>query len=107
MKSRRITWMGHTARIGEGRGAKTVLVGKLRERDHLEDPAIDRRIIINWIFKIVLAFVGNWIDVVQNRDRWRAFVKTVVNPPISYNEGKYIDWLRTFWLLKKGTASWS
>jgi len=39
------------ARIGEGRGAKFVLVGKLRERDHLEDLAIDGRIIINWIFK--------------------------------------------------------
>jgi hypothetical protein len=30
---------------------------------------------------------GNWIDVTQNRDRWRAFVKTVMNPPIPYNAG--------------------
>jgi len=39
------------ARIGEGRGAEIVLVGKVRERAHLEDLAIDGRIIIKWIFK--------------------------------------------------------
>jgi len=27
-------------------GAYIVLVGKLRERDHLEDPAIDRRVVL-------------------------------------------------------------
>jgi len=25
--------------------------GNLRERDHLEDPGIDRRIILKWIFR--------------------------------------------------------
>jgi hypothetical protein len=25
--------------------------GHLRERDHLEDPGIDRRIILRWIFR--------------------------------------------------------
>jgi hypothetical protein len=25
--------------------------GNLKERDHLEDPGIDRRIILRWIFK--------------------------------------------------------
>jgi DUF1009 family protein len=51
MKSRRMTLTGHMARIGEGRGAEIVLVGKVRERDHLEDLAIDVRIIIKWISK--------------------------------------------------------
>ena len=36
--------------------------GNLRERDHLEDPGIDRRIILKWIF--------DWIDLAQDRDRW-------------------------------------
>ena len=25
-------------------------LGNLRKRDHLEDPGVDRRIILNWIF---------------------------------------------------------
>jgi hypothetical protein len=28
-----------------------VLVGNLRERDHLEDPGVERRIILRWIFR--------------------------------------------------------
>ena len=34
--------------MGERRG---VLVGNLGERDHLEDPDVDRRIILRWIFR--------------------------------------------------------
>jgi len=43
IKSRRMRWAGHVARMGKGRGVYRVLVGKLRERDHLGDPGIDRR----------------------------------------------------------------
>jgi len=43
--------MGHAAHMVERRGANRVLVGKLRERGHLEDPDIDGRIIVRWIFK--------------------------------------------------------
>jgi hypothetical protein len=34
-----------------GRGAYRVLVGNLRERDHLVDPGVDGRIILRWIFR--------------------------------------------------------
>jgi hypothetical protein len=50
MRSRRLRWAGHVARMGERRGAYRALVGKLREGDHLEDPGVDGRIILKWIF---------------------------------------------------------
>jgi len=45
IKSRRIKWAWHLARMGVRRGAYRVLVGNLRERDHLKDTSIDSRII--------------------------------------------------------------
>jgi hypothetical protein len=44
-------WAGHVARIGEGRGAYRILVGDLREGDHLKDPSVEGRIILKLIFK--------------------------------------------------------
>jgi len=38
--------VGHVARTGESRGVYMVLMGNLKERDHLEDPSVDERIII-------------------------------------------------------------
>jgi len=35
---------------GENRVVDRVLVGNLRERDHLEDPGVDGMIILRWIF---------------------------------------------------------
>ena len=52
--------------------------GYLRERYHLEDPGVDGRIIFKWIFE---KWEGDmdWIDLAQNRGRWRAPVKAVMN----------------------------
>jgi hypothetical protein len=47
-------------------------VGKLKERDHLKDSGIDVRVILKWIF--VKEGGMDWIEVAQNRHRWRAFV---------------------------------
>jgi len=42
--------------------------GNLRDRDHLEDPGVDGRIILRWIFR---KWDGgmDWIDLAQDRDR--------------------------------------
>jgi hypothetical protein len=49
IKSRRMRLARYVARMGEGRGAYRILVGRPEGRRHLEDP--DGRIILKWIFK--------------------------------------------------------
>ena len=54
--------------------------GNLRERDHLEDPGIDGRIILRWIFrKLEGGGSMDWTDLAQDRDRRRALVNAVMN----------------------------
>jgi hypothetical protein len=45
--------------------------GNLRERDHSEDPGVDGRIILRWIFR---KFGLIWLDT----DRLRALVNAVM-----------------------------
>ena len=64
VKSRRMRWAGHVARMGERRGVYRVLGGEtLRERDHLEFPGVDGRIILRWI-------LGNWDVGVWTGSSW-------------------------------------
>jgi len=51
IKLRRMTRTEHVAYMGERRRLYTVLVGDLRERVHSDDPGVDGRIILKWIFK--------------------------------------------------------
>jgi len=71
-------WAGHVARMRESIGAYRVLVGKSEGKDHLENPGVDGSMIFRWILR--KWDVGmDWIDLAQDRDRWRALVKAAIN----------------------------
>jgi hypothetical protein len=59
-------WAGHVARMGQEIGVHRVLVGKPEERCHWEDPDVDGRIILRWIFRKLEAVVGtgwSWLRI--------------------------------------------
>jgi len=64
--------------MGNRRSAYRVLVRKPEGKNHLEDPGIDGRIILKWIFN---KWDGgmDWIVLAQDRDTWRALVNAVMN----------------------------
>ncbi|KAJ4446968.1 hypothetical protein ANN_13670 [Periplaneta americana] len=79
LKSRRLRWAGHVARMGESRNAYRVLVGRPEGKRPLGRPR--RRWEDN--IKMDLREVGyddrDWINLAQDRDRWRAYVRGAMN----------------------------
>ena len=79
IKSRRMRWAGHVARMGEERGVYRVLVGKPEGRRSLGRPRF------RWVdnIRMDLQEVGcgymYWIGLAQDRDRWRTLVSAVMN----------------------------
>jgi hypothetical protein len=77
VKSRRMRWAGHVTRMREDRGVHRVLVGKPERKRPLRRPR--RRWEDN--IKMDLQKVGggrrDWMELAQDRDRWRALVGMV------------------------------
>jgi hypothetical protein len=79
IKSRRMRWAGHAARMGETRNAYRILVGKPEGKRQLG------RSRHRWVdsIKMDLGEIGmdgrDWIELAQDRDQWRALVNTVMN----------------------------
>ncbi|KAJ4428630.1 hypothetical protein ANN_24675 [Periplaneta americana] len=79
IKSRRLRWAGHVARMGESRNAYRMLVGRPEGIRPLGRPR--RRWEDN--IKMDLREVGNdgrdWINLAQDRVQWRAYVRAAMN----------------------------
>jgi hypothetical protein len=79
IKSRRMRCEGHVARMGEKRNAYRLLVGKPEGKRPLGRPRC------RWVdnIRMDLGEVGwgdvDWIGPAEDRNRWRALVKLVLN----------------------------
>ena len=51
IKSRRMRWAVHVARMGRGKVYTGFWRGNMKKRINLEDPGVDGRIILRWIFR--------------------------------------------------------
>ena len=63
IKSRRMRWAGHVARMGRGEARTGFWWRNLREKDHWGDPGVDGRIILRWI-------VRKWDVGIWNGSSW-------------------------------------
>jgi hypothetical protein len=70
IKSRRMRWAGHVARMGEGRYVYRVLVGKPEGKRPLERPTHRWEDNIKMDLMDVGIDVANWIRLAQNRVQW-------------------------------------
>jgi hypothetical protein len=79
IKSRRMRWAGHVARMGGKRNVYRLLVGKPEGK---RPPRRQRR---SWVDNIkmdlleIILSVEGWIGLAQDRYRWRALVNSVMN----------------------------
>jgi hypothetical protein len=79
IKSIRMRWAGHVARMGEKRNVYRLLVGKPEGKRPLGRP---RRWWVDNIKMELLEIslrVVDWIGVAQDRYKWRAAVNSVMN----------------------------
>jgi hypothetical protein len=79
IKLRRMRWAGHVACMGEGRGALMILVGRPEGRRPLGRPRRRWEDNIKMDPQEVVCGGMDWIDMAQDRDRWRAVVNAVTN----------------------------
>jgi hypothetical protein len=76
-------WAGHVARIGEERGMHRVLVGKPEGKRPLGRPRRRWKDNIKMDVQEVGGVRGDWRELAQDRDGWRALVSTVKNFRVS------------------------
>jgi hypothetical protein len=79
VKSRRMWWAGHVARMAEERKVYKILVGKPEGKRPLGRPRRRWEDGIRMDLREIGLVGVDWIRLAQDRDRWRAVVSAVMN----------------------------
>ena len=79
VKSRRMRWAGHVARMGEGRVVHRVLVEKPEGKRPLGRPKRIWEDNIKMDIQELGGGCGDWMELAQDRGSWRTLVSTVMN----------------------------
>jgi hypothetical protein len=87
IKSRRMRWAGHVARVREGRGVYRVLVWRPQgKRPPLGRPRLRWDVNIKLDLREPGIDGANWIRLARDRVRWRDFVNTMMNLRVPYRK---------------------
>ena len=95
VKWKGMRWAGHVARMGEDRGVHSVLVGKPKGKRPLGRPRSRWEDNIKMDLQEVGGGYGDWMELVQDRDGWRALVSTVGNLWVPKMRGNFLTSCRT------------
>ena len=79
LKSRPLRWAGHVAGMEQSRNAYRVIVGKPEGKRPLGRPRRRWEDNIKMNLREVGCDPGEWIDLAEDRDQWRAYVTAVMN----------------------------
>ena len=79
IKWRRMRWVGHVTRMEEGRVVHKVLVGKPEGKRPLGRPRSTWVDNIRMDLQEVGRGCGDWMELAQDKGKWRAFLSTAMN----------------------------
>ena len=79
IKSRRLRWAKHVARMEEGRSVFKILTGKPTGKRPLRTPRRRWEDNIRMDLEEIGFIAGNWVDSAQDTNYWRALVNAALN----------------------------
>ena len=79
IKSRRLRWAGHVARMKKGRNAFKIVTGKSTGKRPLGKSRCRWEDNIRIDLEEIGINTGNWVDSPQDKDYWRALINATLN----------------------------